>query len=145
MKLDVVDESGMRDLIDNRSDKLRVINLWSLNNPTSKTEFANFITANRMYRARDFEWISVNTDGEKNKDAVLKFLQQQQASASNLVFNSGNLKELAGSFDPNWKGGLPYTLIIETGGKIVLAKQGVIDPFQLKKTIVENHMIGRYY
>jgi len=145
VKLEMVDEAGMRDLIDNRSDKLRVINFWSLNNPASKTEFANFITANRMYRARDFEWISVNTDGEKNKAAVLKFLQQQQASASNLVFNSGNLKELAESFDPNWKGGLPYTLIIETGGKIVLAKQGAINPFQLKKTIVENHMIGRYY
>jgi len=145
VKLDVIDEGGMRDLIDNRSDKLRVINFWSLNNPASKTAFANFVTANRMYRARDFEWISVNTDGEKSKAAVLKFLQQQQASATNLIFGTGNLTELAGSFDPNWKGGLPYTLIVETGGKIVMAKQGTVDAFKLKKTIVENHMIGRYY
>jgi len=145
VKLETIDEAGMRDLVDNRSDKLRVINFWSSGNTQSKTEFKNFVTANRMYRARDFEWISVNIDGTAKKEDALNFLKQQQASAINYVFKSGNLAELASAFDPNWKGQVPYTLIVETGGKIVLAKQGAIDPFQLKKTIVENHMIGRYY
>jgi len=145
VKVDVIDVAGVRDLVDNRSDKLRIINFWSNGNQLSKTEFKNFVTANRMYRARDFEWISINIDGAAKKDEVLNFLKQQQASATNYVFTSDKVAELASAFDPNWKGQVPYTLIVETGGKIVLAKQGAIDPFQLKKTIVENHMIGRYY
>jgi hypothetical protein len=34
---------------------------------------------------------------------------------------------------------------VEPGGKIVYAKEGIIDPFELKKAIVDNKYIGRYY
>jgi hypothetical protein len=47
--------------------------------------------------------------------------------------------------DPNWQGALPYTLLVEPGGKIVYGKQDLIDPAKIKKTIVDNHLIGRYY
>jgi glutathione peroxidase-family protein len=47
--------------------------------------------------------------------------------------------------DPKWQGALPYTLLVEPGGKIVYAKEGPVDPSELKKTIVDNHLIGRYY
>ena len=47
--------------------------------------------------------------------------------------------------DPKWQGGLPYTLIVEPGGNIVYAKQNIIDPAKIKKLIVENKLIGRYY
>jgi hypothetical protein len=36
-------------------------------------------------------------------------------------------------------------MLVEPGGKIVYAKQGIIDPKEIKKLIVENRMIGRYY
>jgi hypothetical protein len=47
--------------------------------------------------------------------------------------------------DPKWQGALPYTLIVEPGGKIVYAKQDLIDPAKIKKLIVEHPLIGRYY
>lgn len=43
------------------------------------------------------------------------------------------------------EGALPYTVAVEPGGKIVYAKQGTIDPAELKRRIVDNHMIGRFY
>jgi hypothetical protein len=46
--------------------------------------------------------------------------------------------------DPLWQGALPYTVIVEPGGKIVYAKEGLIDPAELKRTIVNNHLIGRF-
>jgi len=46
---------------------------------------------------------------------------------------------------PNGRGALPYTLLVEPGGKIVFAKEGIMDPAELKKAIVENKYIGRYY
>jgi hypothetical protein len=36
-------------------------------------------------------------------------------------------------------------MLVEPGGKIVFAKEGIIDPAELKKAIVENKYIGRYY
>ena len=47
--------------------------------------------------------------------------------------------------NPEWSGVLPYTLLIEPGGKLVYDHEGPIDPLALKREIVEHPMIGRYY
>lgn len=47
--------------------------------------------------------------------------------------------------DPDWDGALPFTALVAPGGEIVYKKMGSISPFELKKTIVEDPMIGRYY
>jgi hypothetical protein len=47
--------------------------------------------------------------------------------------------------DPKWQGALPYSMLVEPGGKIVYAKQGIIEPLEMKKLIVENKTIGRFY
>jgi hypothetical protein len=109
------------------------------------TEFPEFISINRMYRRRDFEFISISADEPSKQDKALEFLQQQQASSRNYIFNGDNKYKLVEAIDPNWSGALPYTLLVEPGGKIVFAKEGLIDPFELKKAIVDNRFIGRYY
>jgi hypothetical protein len=40
---------------------------------------------------------------------------------------------------------LPYTILVEPGGKIIYSKQGVVEPAEMKKMIVDNPLIGRYY
>jgi hypothetical protein len=49
------------------------------------------------------------------------------------------------AIDPQWQGGLPYTMVIEPGGNIIYRKQDIIDPAQMKKLIVDDKYIGRYY
>ena len=56
-----------------------------------------------------------------------------------------NKYALIDAVDPKWQGALPYTLIVEPGGKIVYGKQNLIEPAQMKKIIVEHRLIGRYY
>jgi peroxiredoxin len=97
-----------------------------------------------MYRDRDFEFISISTDEPGNRDKVLKFLQMQQASNSNYLFNMNDKYKLIKAVDPSWQSALPYTVLVEPGGKIVYAKDGPIDPAKLKRTIVNNHLIGRF-
>ena len=53
--------------------------------------------------------------------------------------------KLIEAIDPKWQGALPYTMVIEPGGKIIYAKEGAIDPAALKKLIVDDPAIGRYY
>jgi thiol-disulfide isomerase/thioredoxin len=143
--LDSISESGIKDLLQNHSDKLRLINVWATWCGPCVTEFPEFITMNRMYRKRDFEFVSISADEMAKENKALQFLQKQQASTKNYIFSGESKYKLIEAIDPKWQGALPYTLLVEPGGKIVFAKEGIIDPAELKKAIVENKYIGRYY
>lgn len=141
----LIDEQGVKDLLQNKSDKLRLINVWATWCGPCVAEFSSFIEMNRMYRGRDFEFVSVSADNPANKEKVLKFLQKKQASATNYLFSIDDKYKLIEAIDPKWQGALPYTVLVEPGGKIVYAEQGIIDPAKMKKLIVENRLIGRFY
>ena len=79
------------------------------------------------------------------EDKVLSFLKNQQASNKNYIFTIDNKYKLMEAIDKTLKGDLPYTILVEPGGKIVYAIEGPVDPAEVKKTIIENHLIGRYY
>jgi peroxiredoxin len=145
VKLETITADGLKALIKNDSDKLRLINVWATWCGPCVTEFPEFITINRMYRGRDFEFVSISADKPEKKDKALAFLKKSQASNPNYIFESGDIYKMIEIIDPKWQGALPYTLIVEPGGKIVYAKQGTINPQQLKRMIVDNPLIGRYY
>jgi len=145
VQLDTIDEASLKALVKNNSDKLRLINVWATWCGPCVTEYSEFITMNRMYRRRDFEFISISADDPSKKDKALQFLQKQQSSVSNYIFNTDDKYKLIDAVDTAWEGALPYTLLVEPGGKIVYAKQGPIDPAELKKKIVDDPLIGRYY
>ncbi|HEX4850004.1 MAG TPA: redoxin family protein [Puia sp.] len=140
-----IDEAGIRNLIKNNSGKLRLINLWATWCGPCVVEYPEFITMNRMYRRRDFEFISISADDPSKKDKVLDFLKKQQSSVTNYLFNTDDKYKLINAVDSSWQGALPYTMLVEPGGKIIYAKQGEIDPSEMKKLIVDNPLIGRYY
>lgn len=145
VSLEMIDEAGVKDLLKNNSDKLRLINVWATWCGPCVAEFPSFITINRMYRGRDFEFISISADNPEKKDKVLKFLQKQHAANTNFLFSVDDKYKLIEAIDPKWQGALPYTVLVEPGGKIVYAKQGTIDPAEMKRMIVDNPMIGRFY
>ena len=144
--LEGIDIQGIKDLISNRSSgKLRLINIWATWCGPCVMEFPDLVIIDRMYRGRPFEFISISADKQARKADVLNFLQKQQASNKNYIFNNDDVYKLIEAVDPQWQGGLPFTLLIEPGGKILYKKQDTIDPAQMKKLIVEDKFIGRYY
>jgi len=52
---------------------------------------------------------------------------------------------LIDAIDPHWQGALPYTLLVEPGGKIVYAHEGPIERETLRKIIFNDPFIGRLY
>ncbi len=145
VSLDLITEAGIKDILKNNSDKLRLINVWATWCGPCVMEFPDFITMNRMYRGRDFELITISADEPAKKDKALQFLKKKQASTTNYIFSIDDKYKLIEAIDPKWQGALPYTILVEPGGKIVYAKQGPIDPAKMKMMIVENPLIGRYY
>jgi len=145
VSVEPISAEGIAQLLKNDSDKLRLINVWATWCGPCVVEFPEFITFNRMYRARDFEFISISADMPENKEKVLKFLKNKQASNTNYIYNSDDKYKLIEAIDPNWQGALPYTILVEPGGKIVYAKQATIDVAELNKMIFNSPLIGRLY
>lgn len=144
VSVEPIDEVGLKTLLKNDSDKLRLITIWTNSSNSSGTNFNEFVTMNRMYRDRDFEFISVSADKPDDLTNVLSFLKNKQASNKNYLFRGGDIRQLANYWGSYSNVDLPYTILVEPGGKIVFGQPGPINPAEMKKTIVNNHMIGRY-
>jgi peroxiredoxin len=144
--LEDIDVNGIKELIKNSSSgKLRLINIWATWCGPCITEFPDLVIIDRMYRGRPFEMITISADKQSKKDEVLSFLKVQQASNRNYIFNKDDVYEMIETVAPDWQGGLPFTMLIEPGGTIIYKKQDTIDPLEMKKLIVGNKYIGRYY
>jgi len=143
--LDTIDSAGIRDIIKNNTDKLLLINVWATWCGPCVNEFPSLVSINRMYRQRDFQFISISADNPEKKDKVLKMLQSLHAANTNYLFNSDDKYKLIDAVDAKWSGSIPYTILVEPGGRIVYANTGEIDPSELKTKIVDNKLIGRYY
>ena len=143
--LENISEAGVKKLLANESGKLRLINVWATWCAPCIIELPDFVSINRMYRGRDFELVTICADKLPKKAKALETLTRLQLSATNYIFNADDIYKLIELVDPKWQGALPYTLLVEPGGKIIYTRQGGIQTMFLKKKIVEHAMIGRVY
>jgi thiol-disulfide isomerase/thioredoxin len=145
VSLQPVDEKGIADLLKNNTDKLRLINVWATWCVPCVQEFPDLVTINHMYRDRGLQLVTISSDDAANKDHALAFLEKKQASGLNYIYSGESKYKMIEAIDPKWQGALPYTILIEPGGKIVYAKEGAFDMEVLKKVIFDDPMIGRIY
>jgi hypothetical protein len=108
-------------------------------------EFPDFIVLQRMYGARDFEFVSLSADKPDKAPKALMFLQEKFAFNKNFIFNSEDKYALIEAVDPQWEGALPYTVLVEPGGKVVWKSMGTVNFAELKRAIVDHQLIGRYF
>ncbi len=134
--LSEVDADGLKALRKGNPEKFRLINFWATWCAPCLAEFHEFVTINRMYRHREIELVTVSMNRPDEQKQVLAFLRKQQASMKNLIFASPERDKLIDSFDPEWQGEVPYTLLLSPEGKVVYSEKGSIDPLTLKRTIV---------
>ncbi|MBN1845129.1 MAG: TlpA family protein disulfide reductase, partial [Sedimentisphaerales bacterium] len=141
--LETIDEQQVKQLVQNKTDKCRLINLWATWCGPCAAEFPELIDIHRMYRQREFELVTISMDSPDKKDKVLSFLKGRYASCGNYLFSSEDKYALIEAVDEEWTGALPYTLLVAPGGKVIYRRSGSIDPLELKKAIVGH--LGRYY
>jgi len=133
--LSKVDTTALRELRKNTSGKFRLINFWATWCAPCVAEFDEFVTVNRMYRHRDFEVVTVSVNQPDEENDVLQFLQMNHASNRNLIFSSGERDSLINAFDPEWPGAVPYTVLIDSDGKIIYKEVGSVDILAVKHAI----------
>ena len=141
--IEPVDPNGVKEIVKNSSDKLRLINVWASWCAPCAIEFEDLVNINRMYRNRNFEMITINVDDSKTRGDVLPFLKKQQASCKNYQSTSEDKDLFADALDRSWRGGIPYTILVKPGGEIIYRHVTPIEPLEVKKAIVE--YLGRTY
>ncbi len=145
VELAEVDAAGVRDLLANSGSKLRLVNVWATWCGPCVIEYPEFIRIHRMFKDRDFEFVSLSADNPEAREAVLKFLREKHSAVRNLLFTGGDQYALIEAVDSGWNGALPFTVLIEPGGKVLYRVEGTIEPLALRRAIVDHPLIGRYY
>jgi peroxiredoxin len=137
---------------ENKTDRIRIINIWSTTCGPCVAEFPDLVDAYRRYQKQNVDLITISVDTKEWGDDVLEFLKEEQLPLSpdgkkaaeaegrktnNYQYPDYNLDPLADIIDKKWQGPIPYTCVIAPGGEIVFRHTGKIDPIELRKAVVK--------
>jgi len=135
--VDLADAAALAALRKGEGNKVRLVNFWATWCGPCVAEFPRLVEINRMYRGRDFEFVSVSANFPDEKAEVLKFLTKQQASNRNLIFGTTDKYALIAAFDKTWTGAVPYTVLLSAKGDVLYKHEGEIEPIELKREILK--------
>jgi thiol-disulfide isomerase/thioredoxin len=138
VNLEMADAAELKKLRANPTGKVVLVNFWATWCGPCMTEFPDLQTTWRMYRGRDFDLVMVATNLPDEKPGVLKALQKQHASTRNLQFALDDTYAMQAAFDAKWEAGVPFTMLIAPGGKVIYQKQGEVDILELRRIILGN-------
>jgi peroxiredoxin len=128
----------LKTLRKNPGGELLLVDFWASWCGPCVEEFPEFQTMYRMYRHRAFDLVTVSANDPDTKAGVMRVLEREHASSTNLLFGSADVYSLMAAFDPQWNGALPYTMLIRPDGQVVYKKQGEIDPLEIRRAILAN-------
>ena len=145
VNIEKLSPNGLADLLKNNTDELLLVNFWATWCGPCIIEYPEFVTIQRMFGERDFQFVSVSMDSPEQSDKALKFLKGKSSALPNYIMDTEDKYKVIDVVGNEWDGSLPITLLIEPGGNITYRVSGSIDANQLKRQIVDNPLIGRYF
>ena len=120
------------------SGKIRMINVWATWCGPCITEFDELVEHNLRFRIRPFEMVTIAAEYPDMEGTVKEFLTQKHASMKNYILASSNKDELYDAFESvkNWRGELPYTIIVDEKGEVIYREKGELDFLAMRRAIV---------
>ncbi len=134
--LEKVDAAGIKGLRQNTTGKTLLVNFWATWCGPCTEEFPDLQNTYRMYRKRPFDLVTVSINYPDEEAAVRRFLEGQHASSRNLLSALMDPYELMRAFDPDWGGGVPYSMVIAPGGQVLYKENGRIDLLKARRLIL---------
>ncbi len=134
--LEKIDVEAIKALRQNATDTTVLVNFWATWCAPCVAEFPDLLDTWRMYRRRPFELVTITVNYPDEEKAVRKFLEAQHASSRNYISSTMDPHELVRAFDADWDGGVPYSMVIAPGGKVLYKGNGQIDVLKTRRLIL---------
>ena len=150
--VETIDAAAVAALRKNDTKKVRMFNVWATWCGPCVEEFPELVKTSRKFGLRDFEFISISLDDPADLKTVKKFLDQngnvlpsklkpslkeEGRNTNCYVFKGANNDELIKALDPEWKGPIPFTLVVGPGGEVVYRVNEEVDGEKLRQTILD--------
>lgn len=156
--VETIDAAGVAALRKGGTANVRLFNVWATWCVPCVTEFPELVATSRKFDLRNFEFISISTDDSKDTAKVKAFLEKNAAGLSerlkksvkaegrksnSYVFTGGSTEDLMKALDPDWPGGIPHTVLVDTNGKILWRHSGEVNGGELRSKVLE--FLGTVY
>ena len=150
--IEEIDAEGIKKLRANGTNKVRLFNVWSTTCIACVKEMPDIAKILRKYSRRNLEVITISLDlpGDKEKAEQLlsrngvvvggkigAALKDDNRVTNNYLFNEASIDSLTGALDEEWSGATPYTVMVDTEGKVIYRKEGLIDASELDSEIIK--------
>jgi peroxiredoxin len=126
------------------TDKLLLVNFWATWCGPCTVEFPELQKMVRMYAKRQLQIVTVSINNADEKKFVMTFLQEQHAINRNLLFSGTDSADAVKAFGTDWKGGVPYTILIGMNGEVLYKTQGGMNALDVRRAILKNLPDDRY-
>lgn len=134
----LVSADDLKKLRANPTGKVLLVNVWATWCGGCVHELPDLETTWRMYRLRDYDFVTVSANMPDEEPGVLKYLIKLHGSSRNLLFGSTDTDQMQRAFSPSWEGSLPYSALLSPGGKVIYEHQGEVDILKLRRAILGN-------
>jgi len=131
-------QDELKALRKNSTGKVLLVDFWATWCSPCRKEFPEFETMYRMYGRRNFDLVTVSINYPDEQPGVLKALNAEHATSTNLIMGSTDIYANLAAFDPKWNAAVPYTLLISSTGEVLYQSQGTADMIKLRRLIIAN-------
>jgi thiol-disulfide isomerase/thioredoxin len=129
-ELDFPDSKGQQQPLSQWRGRVLVLNFWASWCAPCREEIPDFVALRAQYQPKGVEFVGIAID---NPDNVTQFLQQLPVNYPILIGESA-AHSLARQLG-NPSGALPYTIVIDRSGRIVLKHLGRLPRATLENTL----------
>lgn len=121
----LVEDPEIREIIKPRGRPL-LINFWATWCDPCREEFPDLVEIDRQYKGKiDFITISLD-DPEDIKTRVPLFLASMKAEMPAYLLHVADEGEVISLISPDWRGGMPFTALFASDGKLAYFREGKV-------------------
>lgn len=128
-KVTQIDFEALRMVLKQAADakKPLLVNFWATWCEPCREEFPDLVKIDAEYRSRGLEFITISLDdlAEINRD-VPQFLSEMEAAMPAYLLKTANEETAIAYVAPDWRGGLPFTVLFDAEGKRVYTRMGLV-------------------
>lgn len=137
-EVEMLDEQGFQQLIQERQGKILVVNVWATWCAPCREEFPALVKLAEAYRNSEVEIIGISVDyPDEIASKILPFLEKQNANFKNYVRNFADDQAFIQSINPKWSGALPVTALYDRQGNQQVFHVGEAD-FETFRQYIES-------